>query len=125
MMVSRTTALEKRLVHACGWLFIGWLLHYVPFWAMTRILYFHHYFPALIFSSMLSGVVVDYLVVSVRSLLSDGLIDSVHMALVGAIVAGLAHSFHLFAPLTYGWSPQTHHGNSTLGGLKWMSSWEF
>jgi len=118
-------ALEKRLVHACGWLFIGWLLHYVPFWAMTRILYFHHYFPALIFSSMLSGVVVDYLVVSVRSLLSDGLIDSVHMALVGAIVAGLAHSFHLFAPLTYGWSPQTHHGNSTLGGLKWMSSWEF
>lgn len=38
-----------------AWLFIGWLLHYLPFWAMGRVLYFHHYFPALIFNSMLSG----------------------------------------------------------------------
>lgn len=37
------------------WLFIGWLLHYVPFWAMGRVLYFHHYFPALIFNCMLTG----------------------------------------------------------------------
>jgi hypothetical protein len=40
---------------ACGWLFLGWALHYVPFWAMGRVLYFHHYFPALLFSSMLTG----------------------------------------------------------------------
>lgn len=36
-------------------LFIGWVLHYLPFWAMGRVLYFHHYFPALIFNSMLTG----------------------------------------------------------------------
>lgn len=40
---------------ASAWLFCGWLLHYVPFWAMGRVLYFHHYFPALIFNSMLTG----------------------------------------------------------------------
>lgn len=40
---------------ASVWLFIGWLLHYVPFWGMGRVLYFHHYFPALIFNCMLTG----------------------------------------------------------------------
>ena len=28
---------------------------------MGRVLYYHHYFPALLFSSMLSGVIIDYL----------------------------------------------------------------
>lgn len=44
-----------RSLRAAVWMFGGWLLHYVPFWAMGRVLYFHHYFPALIFNSMLSG----------------------------------------------------------------------
>lgn len=43
------------LLNSAIWLSIGWLLHYVPFWAMGRVLYFHHYFPALVFSSMLTG----------------------------------------------------------------------
>jgi len=34
---------------------LAWLLHYVPFWFMRRILYFHHYFPAHLFSVMLTG----------------------------------------------------------------------
>jgi len=34
---------------------VGWLFHYVPFWFMGRILYFHHYFPAHLFSVMLTG----------------------------------------------------------------------
>lgn len=42
-------------MNAGAWLFTGWLLHYLPFWAMGRVLYFHHYFPAVIFNSMLTG----------------------------------------------------------------------
>lgn len=42
-------------LRASMWLFSGWVLHYLPFWAMGRVLYFHHYFPALIFNSMLTG----------------------------------------------------------------------
>ena len=38
-----------------GWLFLGWCLHYLPFFLMGRVLYFHHYFPALLFSAMLAG----------------------------------------------------------------------
>jgi len=46
---------DERLL-ACRWLMLGWLLHYVPFWFMGRILYFHHYFPAHLFSIMLTGI---------------------------------------------------------------------
>jgi dolichyl-phosphate-mannose--protein O-mannosyl transferase len=42
-------------MNAGVWLFTGWILHYLPFWAMGRVLYFHHYFPAVIFNSMLTG----------------------------------------------------------------------
>lgn len=38
-----------------GQVLLGWVLHYFPFFLMGRILYFHHYFPAMLFSSMLTG----------------------------------------------------------------------
>lgn len=38
-----------------GLLLLGWLLHYAPFYTMGRVLYYHHYFPAMLFSSMLTG----------------------------------------------------------------------
>ena len=37
------------------WLLIGWALHYIPFYLMGRVLYFHHYFPAFLYSAMISG----------------------------------------------------------------------
>lgn len=39
----------------------AYLVHYIPFYLMGRILYFHHYFPSLIFSCMLSAIVLDEL----------------------------------------------------------------
>merc|ERR1719325_7957 len=53
---------------AAAWLFLGWCLHYIPFWAMGRVLYVHHYYPALLFSSMLSAVLLDYMTRAVSRL---------------------------------------------------------
>ena len=57
------TALQQRTLHSCTWLYIGWFLHYVPFIFIKRQIYYHHYFPALLFSSMLSGWLLFVLIV--------------------------------------------------------------
>lgn len=122
----RQLMLQNRALHSCGWLYIGWLLHYIPFWGMGRILYFHHYFPALLFSSMISGVIIDYLIESIPSLLPNKVADSLNHLLVGFLLSGLCYSFYLFAPLTYGMNnvPSTD-SNSTMHGMRWLESWEF
>nr|XP_053626469.1 protein O-mannosyl-transferase 2-like [Cherax quadricarinatus] len=61
---------KERIVFAVKWLFLAYLLHYVPFYTMDRILYYHHYFPALQFSSMLTAVVLGYFLESLPSWLS-------------------------------------------------------
>lgn len=42
-----------------GLLFLGWLLHYIPFIFMGRVKYLHHYLPAQYFAIFIFGFVVD------------------------------------------------------------------
>ncbi|KAL9694071.1 hypothetical protein quinque_013356 [Culex quinquefasciatus] len=107
-----------RSLRASLWLFGGWILHYLPFYAMGRVLYFHHYFPALVFNSMLAGVMLDYLTARFPTWLRH--------TVLGVALAGLVYSFALFSPLAYGMNgPFSHEPNSTVAGLKWLDSWEF
>ena len=53
--MCRHSERKDNLMFACRWLLLAYLIHYVPFYTMDRILYYHHYFPALQFSSMLTG----------------------------------------------------------------------
>ncbi|EIW81774.1 glycosyltransferase family 39 protein [Coniophora puteana RWD-64-598 SS2] len=42
-----------------GFLFLGWAMHYLPFFLMGRQLFLHHYFPALYFAVLLTCGVFD------------------------------------------------------------------
>ncbi|KAI5632913.1 hypothetical protein NE865_14406 [Phthorimaea operculella] len=100
----------------------------VLFWAMGRVLYFHHYFPALQYSCscMLTGILTEYLLSSIRSYLPAELGRTVYHCLLGVILSSTVYSFHLFSPLAYGMSgPTAGEPNSTMSGLKWLDSWEF
>uniref|UniRef100_A0A6B2FWN6 Protein O-mannosyl-transferase 2 (Trinotate prediction) n=1 Tax=Myxobolus squamalis TaxID=59785 RepID=A0A6B2FWN6_MYXSQ len=44
--------------------FVGWMIHYFPYFLMRRVLYFHHYMPAYLFYSMFAG---DYLIFDFRN----------------------------------------------------------
>ncbi|KAL1114826.1 hypothetical protein AAG570_007650 [Ranatra chinensis] len=121
-----TSQYHTRMLTACVWLFIGWALHYVPFWAMGRVLYFHHYFPALLYSSMLTGVNLSYLLDIIPAMLPKHFGDSLYHWMTGFILTTTVYSFYMFAPLAYGMSgPYANDPNSTMYGLKWMESWEF
>lgn len=119
---------SRQLTYAGSWLFIAWSVHYFPFFAMGRVLYYHHYFPAAIFSSLLSGVLLDYFIFEVPK--ACGFSVNVSNALMALIISILLQSFYSFSPLAYGiiGSPDTANSTSStdsLQHLRWLSTWEF
>uniref|UniRef100_A0A8C1KFY8 Protein O-mannosyl-transferase 2 n=1 Tax=Cyprinus carpio TaxID=7962 RepID=A0A8C1KFY8_CYPCA len=108
------------LMEGGGMLLLGWLLHYLPFYIMSRILYYHHYFPAMLFSSMLTGTTNLHLLFS--SSISHYFVRGGQFILL----LGFIYSFYLFHPLSYGMrGPLAHDPASSMAGLRWMESWEF
>ncbi|KNE89899.1 hypothetical protein PSTG_16647 [Puccinia striiformis f. sp. tritici PST-78] len=45
----------------------GWILHYAPFLFMGRVTYMHHYFPALWFSILMFGLMVDHFIFKAKT----------------------------------------------------------
>ncbi|XP_054828782.1 protein O-mannosyl-transferase 2 isoform X2 [Eublepharis macularius] len=69
-LTAERKELSQVLLRGGGLIMLGWLLHYLPFFMMGRVLYFHHYFPAMLFSSMLTGITWDVLLKFCAGLLS-------------------------------------------------------
>jgi dolichyl-phosphate-mannose-protein mannosyltransferase len=83
---------------------IGWCLHYLPFYLVGRVLYFHHYYPALFFSLIALSYILRF--VSLRYL--------------GGFVLLSILSFILFSKLTYGFV-----NPSQLSFIKLIPTWDF
>uniref|UniRef100_A0AAQ5YGK2 Protein O-mannosyl-transferase 2 n=1 Tax=Amphiprion ocellaris TaxID=80972 RepID=A0AAQ5YGK2_AMPOC len=114
------------LMRGGGLLLLGWLLHYAPFYTMGRVLYYHHYFPAMLFSSMLTGITVDILLNSADLILQPPYSDWMQRVGQMVLLLSVLYSFYLFHPLSYGMTgPLAHEPGSAMAGLKWMDSWEF
>ncbi|GFU18652.1 protein O-mannosyl-transferase 2 [Nephila pilipes] len=129
---QRNVQLKSNFKEFCGgdkiieisfWLFLGWALHYLPFFAMSRILYFHHYFPAVVFNSMLSAVILNYLLNALHDILPEFMANSAQHLLMGLILTGVVYSFILFSPLAYGIDSSSAF--SSINKLKWLDTWEF
>ena len=117
---------RDKTVSACWWLFLGWALHYAPFWAMDRTAYFHHYFPASLFSSMLSGVLIPHMATACSNLLPKQLRPVFYHTVIGGVLAVAGGTFYLFSPLTYGIDEGlAQNSTSPLDHLRWLQSWEF
>jgi dolichyl-phosphate-mannose-protein mannosyltransferase len=97
----------------CGFLFMGWSLHYLPFFLMGRQLFLHHYLPALYFAILLLCAVFDFLTSTLRPRWR------LQIAAVLAIIA--IWNFSIFSPLVYGntWTKQECHD------AQWLRTWDF
>ncbi len=95
---------------ASGFLFAGWLLHYLPFFAMARQLYLHHYLPALYCGILFAVMGVESLTVTKWK----------GRVLAGLVIAAVG-AFLLMSPLAYGlpMSP------SYCKLIKLRSTWDF
>ncbi|BGP49458.1 Dolichyl-phosphate-mannose--protein mannosyltransferase 1 [Rhodotorula kratochvilovae] len=95
-------------------LFVGWALHYGPFFLMGRQLFLHHYFPALYFALLLSATAFDLGTARLRPRLRLAVV----LALVGAAVI----AWWALSPLAYA-------GEWTRGrcerAKRWGKNWDF
>ncbi|XP_072284506.1 protein O-mannosyl-transferase 2 [Pyxicephalus adspersus] len=107
-------------------LLLGWLLHYCPFYFMGRVLYYHHYFPALLFSCMLTALTLSVLLKLVAHFLCRSRPCSIYSSGMTLLVLVLLYSFYLFHPLAYGMEgPLADEQDSLMSGLRWLDTWEF
>ncbi|KAF8632407.1 hypothetical protein AX17_004848 [Amanita inopinata Kibby_2008] len=97
----------------CGFLFIGWSLHYFPFFLMGRQLFLHHYFPALYFAILLLCVVFDLLTSTLR--------PRVRLQIAAVLIIIAVWHYQYFAPLAYG-SPWT---KTKCENARWLKTWDF
>ena len=90
---------------------IGWILHYLPFVAMARVTYVHHYYPALYFAILVAGFCIDWT--------TRPLSKQTQWALYGVLYVALAGLFWYFRAICFGMvgsADQWRH-------LRWLSSW--
>nr|KAJ3422298.1 Protein O-mannosyltransferase 2 [Polyrhizophydium stewartii] len=90
---------------------LGWFLHYFPFYIMGRVMYLHHYFPALYFAVLAFGFVVDHIARKLPSVL--------HIALVALVAAVAIANFLFFADFSFGMSGPA----SAYANRRWLKTW--
>jgi dolichyl-phosphate-mannose-protein mannosyltransferase len=90
---------------------LGWFLHYLPFLAMARVTYVHHYYPALYFAILCNGFILDWY--------TRGLKPIVQWPLFTVLYAAVFGFFWLFRSFCFG-IEGSHTQNKHL---KWFESW--
>ena len=93
---------------------IGWFLHYMPFVAMARVTYVHHYYPALYFAILTTGFVVDWATKPLAR--KDKRIEWAVYGVLYVIVIGL---FWTFRAIVFGMVGD----NKQWRYLRWFEKW--
>lgn len=114
-------ALQKFYDAGCI-LFLGYWIHYLPYFFMDRTLFLHHYLPAYMYKILLISYVVDHLYYILQS--KDRVRPLINVFILG-LVAWLAYviiTFKKFSVLNYGTVDLTEHD---LLSLRWKDTWDF
>ena len=107
-------------------MFVLWAINYLPYYLMFRVLYIHHYYPALYFSSLLSGVLIDWTIKTIFHRLPTQIMPIFELSTLLTILSVCVGTFWLFSPLLYGMTGDlAKFSNSTYHHLYWTEWWDF
>ncbi|KAJ3118497.1 hypothetical protein HDU96_001316 [Phlyctochytrium bullatum] len=134
------TAIRRWWDRGIGFLFITWLLHWLPFFLMGRMLFLHHYLPSFIFSTLVATAVFEFVgrivmedpvgVAKGNTELAERIpfrswmkksVSILYIIFLTVTLGSFIWSFFYFAPLTYGLG---FNSVEDLRTRKWMSSWD-
>lgn len=108
-VLALDNAARSKLYYSLGFFFVGWATHYFPFFLMGRQLFLHHYLPAHLAASYLTGGLFDFIFGELDSdekskASSTEKSKNWSYALTAAGVLLLIVACYIYyAPLTYGW----------------------
>ena len=90
---------------------IGWVLHYLPFMAMGRVTYVHHYYPALWFAILTMGFCLDWTTRKLNKQLNWAIFGSLYIVIIGL--------YWLFRAISFGMVGS----HKQWAHLKWLDTW--
>lgn len=130
---------RNRLYNSTGFFFLTWAAHYAPFFLMGRQLFLHHYLPAHLASTLVTGALIEFVFnvepLPIEELDSKGRLKKPvtrrpirekigTQSLLGAwaatavVYAMVIYGFYFFSPLTYG---QPGLSVDEVNARKWLN----
>lgn len=89
----------------------SWAMTYLPFFIMGRVLYVHHYYPSLIFSTLNVGLIFEHVL---------GRRPTGQQRMIALAMAAVVLSVFLyFSPMCYG----IEGPGKAFRGRRWLTSW--
>ncbi|TMW45071.1 hypothetical protein DOY81_009852 [Sarcophaga bullata] len=103
--------------------FIGYLIHYLPYYFMERTLFLHHYFPAFLFKLQLLCYVTEHIDYLLRRYSGTALwmVRSYRLSVISWFMAVIS-VYIRFLPLSYGLAKLTAED---VINLRWKDTWDF
>ncbi|XP_049869520.1 protein O-mannosyltransferase 1 isoform X2 [Pectinophora gossypiella] len=103
-------------------LFLGYWLHYLPYFFMDRTLFLHHYLPAYIFKILLLAYVIDHLYHVLQLRQKTRPVTNIFILGLVVWLAYVVITFKKFSVLNYG---NTDLTENDLMNLRWKDTWDF
>ncbi|XP_045511379.1 protein O-mannosyltransferase 1 [Colias croceus] len=103
-------------------LFLGYWLHYLPFFFMDRTLFLHHYLPAYMFKILLLSFVIDHLYYLIQKQERTRSLAHIFIFCITIWLAYVILTFKKFSVLSYG---NTDLTEVDLMNLRWKDTWDF
>jgi dolichyl-phosphate-mannose-protein mannosyltransferase len=124
ILLTNILGTRSRLYNSTGFFFLAWATHYLPFYLMGRQLFLHHYLPAHLASTLVTGALLEF-IFNVEPVIDDasyakkkgvapkkhlpareklaGQNLSIEWAAVVVIMTIVIGGWYFFLPLTYGY----------------------
>lgn len=113
----------QKFVSVAHIFFMGYLIHYLPYFFMESTLFLHHYFPAFLFKLQLMCFVIEHIDYLLRYFCGSSLwmVRSYRLCVIAWFVA-VVSVYIRFLPLSYGLEKLT--ANDVIK-LRWKDTWDF
>ncbi|XP_075163865.1 protein O-mannosyltransferase rt [Haematobia irritans] len=113
----------KRFSNVGHTFFVGYLLHYIPYFFTDSDLFLHHYMPAFLYKVQLFSFVIDHIDYLIRRFFSSRLwlIRAYRLAILTWFLA-VVGVYIYFLPISYGMKKLNVQD---ILSLRWKDTWDF